>query len=286
MSSHRKLFLLILATMLFLASLPSAAGEIRPELFNARALALGGAVRAIPSTVMAARMNPAALSPIRGFYGGFSYEGQDRDVGGFDAVQVTLVDNATSNFAGAIQYTRSTSDYQLEDLGISIAGGKSNHFGATLRYIHGRDSNLDSWESALVGDLGFLAERHGGLKIAVTGHDLFADQLGFLSPRIALGLAYPIFPRWNLSTDFVRHTEESMSDGQDYHVGLEWTPSGSSFALRFGQMWEGLTDEDATSIGFGWKSEEGWVFGYAVQKVRQISGFDNLRHCFSVQAAM
>ncbi len=138
----------------------------------------------------------------------------------------------------------------------------------------------------MVGDLGILFERSSGLKIAVVGHDLFASELAFLDPRIALGFAYSPSNNWTLSTDIVRHTDESMGDGQDYHVGFEWMPKGSGLALRIGHMWEGLTDTDAFSAGIGWKSADGLVFSYAAQKVRQVSGTGNLLHAFSVQAAL
>jgi hypothetical protein len=284
MANHRKLFLSAALALLFPAL--TTAAEIHPELFNARALALGGAIRAVPSSVMAARINPAALGPIRGFFGGLSYEGQSREENGFDAIQVTLVDNQTSNFAGAIQYSRRVSDFQLEDLSLSIAGGQANYFGGTLRYIHGRNSGGESWESAVVGDLGVLAERPGGLRIAVTGQDLFASKLDFLDPRAALGLSFNLSSVWLFSADFVRHLERDVEEGQDLHMGLEWSPRGSGFAFRLGYMYEGLEENRSYATGIGWKNEEGLVFGYAVMIPEDDATRSAAIHAFSVQAAL
>ncbi len=284
MSKQSKLFLYGLLAL----AIPSlaAAGQSYAEQFNARSLALGGAIRAIPASVMAARVNPAALCPIRGFFGGVSYEGQDRSGDGFDALQVTLVDNQTSAFAGAIQYSRRASADQIEDISVSLAGGKTNFFGASLRYIHGRDASSASWESAVVGDIGILAERPGGLRFAVTGQDLFASKLDFLEPRAALGVSYNLSSVWMLSADFVRNLDRAIEDGQDLHIGLEWSPRGSGFAFRAGYMYEGLSEERFYSAGIGWTNADGLVFGYAFQVPEDDRDREKIIHAFSVQAAL
>lgn len=284
MSKQSKLFLFGFLSL----ALPSLAlaDQFYAELFNARSLALGGAVRAIPASVMAARVNPAALCPIKGFFGGVSYEGQDRSGDGFDALQVTLVDNQTSAFAGAIQYSRRVADTQLEDVSISLAGGTKNFFGASLRYIHGRESSSDKWESALTGDIGILAERPGGLRIAVTGQDLFASQLDFLEPRAALGLSYNLSSVWMISGDFVRNLERDVDKGQDLHLGLEWSPRGSGFAFRAGYRYEGFDGDRFYSAGIGWTNAEGLVFGYALQLPQDDRGREHIVHALSVQAGL
>ena len=61
--------------------------QLLPEIIDARAMALGGAARSLPATAMAARMNPAALAPMRGFWTGVSYLTRNEPV--LDALRVT-----------------------------------------------------------------------------------------------------------------------------------------------------------------------------------------------------
>jgi len=272
---------LVLSALLLAPTIPALAVEITPETFDARAMALGGAARSLPAVGMSARMNPAAISPIRGFYGGATYLTQNEDI--LDALRVTVVDNESSPIAGALQYNRMVAHHQeSEDVGLTLAtGAKGQWWGATVRYVHARDNPDDDWDGAFVGDAGILLKRPGNLRIALVGHDLFASTVDFLETRLALGIS-AAWDAFTLSADVVRHIERSMDDGQDLMVGIEFAPKSSKWSLRMGQVWEGESADDAFSAGFGWSLDTLEV-GYAWRKSRQDPG--PTTHVFTIRGA-
>ena len=148
-----KTFFIILICLL--VSSPSWSSDPLPEMVNARAMAMGGAVTSLSGKTMSARANPAGLAVERGYFVGASY--LNRDTNQFDAVTVTLVDNQTATIAGALQYTRLITKYETEEVGLSFAGGaRSTFWGFTTRFVHGRESDDDDWDNAIVGDVGLL----------------------------------------------------------------------------------------------------------------------------------
>lgn len=272
----------VLAAVLIFGAAPAGAVvdlAQRPELYDARALALGGAGRSLSPSPTAGRMNPAAIAGIRGFYGGATYLTRDEET--LDALRVTVVDNSSSPVAGALMYSRMVAGRELEDIGLVLAAGANNQWwGATTRYVHGRDSSSDEWDGAFVGDIGVLVQREW-LRIAVVGHDLFASTLDFLETRLALGLSTDFYG-FTLAGDYVRHLDTDLDHGQDTHVGVEYTPKGSKWSLRAGQVWEGATDEDAFTWGIGWTYKT-LELGYGWMKTRQEPG--PTVHVFSVRGS-
>jgi hypothetical protein len=87
-----------------------------PGLFDARSLAMGGALRSLADRGAAARLNPAGLSPRRGFFAQASYATREKEP--VDAVLITLVDNITSPMGGALQYVRIHGEVEREDVGL------------------------------------------------------------------------------------------------------------------------------------------------------------------------
>lgn len=284
MKPSMKHFFLPLAAIA-LASVAGAAQAFdpMPEMIDARSLALAGAVTSLPSVTSAARANPAALAPIRGFYGGISYV--TRRDNQFDALAVTVVDNSSSPIAGALQYYRSVSDQETEDIGLSMASGSSSQFwGATARYVHGRNQRDDGWDGAFVADAGVLLLRESGLSIGIAARDLFATTFDVLSPRAALGVSYNNIARGTVlvTADFTRYFDREFSQGHRFGIGLEWTPLQSYFVARAGELWDAASDTDAFSLGVGWR-REGMEAGYAFQQNRQDAS--ERLHLFTVSAS-
>jgi len=271
--------LLLFAALL--VTVPVWAATPRPEILDARALAMGGALRTLSGPVAAARMNPAALGAVRGFFAGTSYATRRADA--CDALSFTLVDNVTSPLGGALQYLRLQSREEREDMSLSLAGGKSGiWWGFTIRYVHGRQRNEAEWHDVFTGDLGLLFQRPGGLRIAVVGHDLMQTPLDFLDRRVALAVSKDALWGWAVEADVVRNLDQDFGNGLDFHVGAEYAVGGTPWKLRLGQFWRGDTAEDYASAGVGW-SWENIALAYAVQKTRQEAG--EFLHAFSIDGS-
>jgi len=270
----RRLFLV--AVLLSIG--PAWAATPRPDSLDARALAMGGALRTLAGPVAAARMNPAALGTVRGFFAGSSYA--TRRANTFDAFSFTLVDNVTSPLGGALQYLRLQGKEEREDMSLSLAAGKNGlWWGFTLRYVHGRQEDEAEWHDVFTGDVGVLFQRPGGVRIAVVGHDLAETSLDFLERRIAVAASMDALWGWAVEADVVRDLDEDFSSGVDLHLGAEYTVGQTPWRLRLGQFWRGDTGTDYASAGVGW-SWRNVTAGYAVQKTRQSSG--EFLHAFSI----
>jgi hypothetical protein len=262
-------FLAVAALVLGVFSASQAADPL-PETFDARAMALGGAVSALPGNSISVRANPASLSLRRGFYAGVTY--LNRDENQLDAVSLIVVDNSSSQLAGALQYVRAVGDKEAEDFGLTMASTmKGYSWGTTVRYVRARDERFDDWDGAFVSDAGILLQRDSGLRIAVVARDLFSSSLDWLETRAALGVSMEDLFGLDLSADYVRYFDHDFDNGSTVHLGCAWSPVQSPWTLRFGQQWNALTDEDFQSVGFGWTDQQ-FDFGYAFQQNRQDPG--------------
>jgi len=260
----------LLLCLLFFQVQVVRAELLRLEQTDARTLAMGGALRSLAGPVAAARLNPAGVGRIRGFFAGTSYATRNKRP--FDAFSITLVDNVTSPMGGAIQYLRINGPEEREDVMLSLsAGQKGLWWGAAVRYVHGRERNEAGWDDVVSGDVGFLFERPNGAKIAVVGYDLVDSSIDFFEKRIALGVSQPMGKDWILAVDAVRNLEHEFSRGVDLHVGAEKAFASSPFLIRVGQMWDGVSGKDFPSAGIGWWGN-GFNFNYAIRKTRQKAG--------------
>lgn len=257
------------------------AASPRPELLTPRAVAMGGALRALAGPTETARLNPAGLGRERGFFGGAAYANRSADA--FDALSITLVDNITSPMGGAIQYLHLQGEVEREDVSLGLSAGQRGlWWGFTARYVHGRDRGSATWEDVFTGDIGLLFERPTGTRIAVVGYDLIDTSIAFLEKRVALGVGQTGLKGWDVGVDVVRNLERDVSSGVDLHLGAEYRPTGSPWALRLGQMWRGDTGKDYASVGFGW-SRGGFSVAYGLQKARQRA--DEFLHVVGVEGS-
>ncbi len=270
MKMKRKPLLTALAFLFFYPTFSVAAtpaSDPLPELFHPRAMALGGAVSSIPDPIMSVRANPAGIAASRGLYGAVTYITRNKDQ--FDAVSVSVVDNSSSKFAGALQYTRLASDQETEDVGLTFAAGLGGYyFGTTVRYVHGKNAVIDDWDGEFVGDIGMMLFRDSGIGIGIVGKDLFANTIKTLEQRATLGVSYSGLTDFIFAGDFTRYFEDDYKDGNGGSLGIEWAPSQTGLALRIGQMWDGRTDEDYPSVGFGWDNQK-FEIEYAYRITRQ-----------------
>ncbi len=274
-------FALLAALLLTWPAVSAGAAAPRPELLDARSIAMGGALRSLAGPLEAPRVNPAALGAVRGFFGGISYATRYRNA--LDAFSLTVVDNVTSPMGGALQYLRLNGAQEREDVSLSLAAGKRGlWWGFTVRYVHGRSDDTAQWEDVFTGDLGVLFDRPGNLRIAVVGQDLADTTLDFLERRIAFGVSKGGLWGWTLAGDAVRTLERDFSRGTDLHLGAEYTLADTPWRFRVGQLWGGDTGKDYASAGVGW----GWsnvTVGYGVQRARQDPG--ELLHVFSIEGS-
>ena len=173
----RKRALPLLIVLFMAGTSPGAVTD--PGLLDARTLAMGGALRSLAELGAAARLNPAALSPRRGFFAEASYA--TRAESALDAAQFTIVDNITSPMGGAIQYLRLQGRTEREDVSLSLSAGEEGlWWGFTGRYVHARDKGTADWDDAVTFDVGFLFSRPHGIRIAAVGYDLLDTSSQFL----------------------------------------------------------------------------------------------------------
>ncbi len=251
------------------------------EFLDARALSMGGAVRTLADPTAAALLNPAALGPVRGFFGGTTYATRRDEA--FDGLALTLVDNVTSPMGGSLQYLRLRGAEEREDLSLSLASGKRGlWWGFTVRYVQGRNPDGSAWAEEFNADLGFLFERPGNVRVAVVGSNLLDTSLDHLPRKVALAASRTGLGRWTVAADLVRNLEHEVSRGLDLHLGAEYA-AGRAWTLRVGQLWRGDTGKDYASLGVGWAHKDALRFGYGLQRARQEAG--ELLHVLSLEGS-
>jgi len=224
-----------------------------PESFNARAMAMGGAVTSLAGKTVTARANPASIAPERGYFAGATY--LTRQVDQLDAIGVNIVDNNTAPIAGAFNYLRVVTTGESEEVGLSLAAGTGGYYwGATGRFAHTRKDRKADWDSAFVGDVGMLIVRDSGLRLGLVGRDLFTSYKP-LEGRVAFGVSYDFELGLTASTDYVRYLDRGAADGTTYHFGLEWTPGQTPWTMRAGYMNDRVNREKHLSGGLGWSNQ-------------------------------
>lgn len=135
--------------------------------------------------------------------------------------------------------------------------------------MHARDRDAAEWSKLFTGDVGFLIERPGGLRIAAVGYDLFDTTSEFLERRIALAASKTWEKEWTVAVDVVRNWDKDFSQGLDLHVGAEYRQPGSRWIFRGGEFWEGSSGKDYTSLGASWSLPGSFDLGYGVRGSRQ-----------------
>lgn len=271
----------LLLCLLLFSTARVEAEIVRLEQTDARALAMGGALRSLADPIASTRINPAGVGRTRGFFSGASYSTRSKDP--FDVISITLVDNVTSPLGGALQYVRMNGPEEREDVTLSLSSGnKGLWWGTSIRYVHARDRSEAVWNDVVTGDVGFLFERPGGARIAVVGYDLIDSSIDFFDKRIALGLSQPMGKKWTFAADVVRNLENDFNRGLDLHLGAEKQFSRAPLLLRFGQMWDGVSGKDFPSAGVGWMGKD-FSLNYGVRKTRQEAG--EFHHIISVEGA-
>lgn len=232
----------------------ATAADPSPETYNARALALGGAVTSVPGKLMSARANPAGLAPVRGFFGGASY--LTRSVNQLDGISVTLIDNISAPIAGAVNYLRVVTEGESEEVALSLATGVSDfYWGLSARFAHTRKTRTDDWENTFVGDAGLLIIRDSGFTFGLAARDLFDASYEGLRRRVAGGISYTFEEGVMLAADYVRYFDFGISDGSTVHVGAEWKPNQTPWSIRAGMLKDNMTDETYFSCGLGWSNK-------------------------------
>lgn len=260
-SAVKTLFALLAA--LALPMVANAADPL-PEMYNARALALGGAVASIPGKTMSARANPAALVPQRGYWASATY--LNRNDNQLDAVGVTVVDNSSSPIAGAFNYLRVVSEGENEEAALSLAAGAEGiYYGATGRFVHTRTNRNADWESTFLGDIGMLLLSDSGFALGLVGRDLLDSSYEVLERRVAAGISSHFENGLLISIDCVRFVDREVKKGATTHFGIEWRPDQTNWALRGGYMFDAMSNDEYYSTGLGWTNQR-IEFAYAFRQ--------------------
>lgn len=254
------------AALIAALSGPAIAADPSPELYNARAMALGGAVTSVPGKIMSARANPAALAPVRGFFGGASY--LTRSVNQLDGIAVTLIDNISAPIAGAVNYLRVVTEGESEEVALSLATGVSDYYwGMSARFAHTRKTRTADWENTFVGDVGLLTIRDSGFTFGLAARDLFDTSYEGLRRRVAGGMSYSTEFGLLIAADYVRYFDYSVSEGSTVHAGIEWKPNQTPWSIRAGSLWDNITNENYLSMGLGWSNKSFEIdYAYRVNK--------------------
>lgn len=250
--------------------LASVAADPAPEMYNARALAIGGAVTSVVGKTMSARANPAALVPEKGYFASATY--LTRSENQLDAVAVTVVDNNTAPIAGAFNYLRVVTEGENEEAGLSLAAGSDGaYWGMTGRFAHTRSNRTADWESTFQGDVGLLLLSEEGFAFGLVGRDLLDSSYDALERRIACGVSTWFDFGLLVSADFVRYADRATRKGYTAHYGLEWKPGQTPWAIRGGYMNDAINREEFFSAGLGWTNQR-IEFDYAYRRNFEVPG--------------
>ncbi len=248
------------------ACAPVHASDPSPEMYNARAMALGGAVTSVPGKIMSARANPAALAPIKGFYGGATY--LTRNENQLDGIAVTLIDNVSAPITGALNYERTVTDGESEEVALSLASGMNGYYwGVSGRFAHTRKTRLADWDNTFLGDAGLLIMRDSGFSFGLAARDFFDSNYQALKRRVAGGLSYSLDSGLLLSADYVRYFDLDEKRGATIHTGIEWKPNQTPWSFRVGGLFDRITRETYFSLGAGW-SNQAFEIDYAYRANR------------------
>jgi hypothetical protein len=257
-----KLTLALLAFLpLLLASRPAAGGE---ELQGARALGMGGALRAAAASEAGIYLNPAGL-PLTKAYSVqalFDFRPQDNTT----AVGVAITDsvtnragvaaglyytflNAEPKFAldssvGSLGYTR-----RGHEAGLALAYPLADRFilGVTNKYVYlnstNEAGNLPGARShGYTLDVGAVLRLSDAINFAVVGQNVVPMKTWETPPTLGLGLALAALQALVLDVDLVvrwldYRDDQKMRTLVNFKAGGEYFV-GNKFPLRLGYSWD------------------------------------------------
>jgi hypothetical protein len=254
MRSARALAALAVALGLALDAAPAGAFE---EMQGARAIAMGGALRAAAAASAAPYLNPAALSLLRAYVVEAAYELRAQDT--TSIVGASITDSATSRVGvaaglyytflngepklGTVEYTR-----RGHEVGLAMSYPLADRLllGVTNKYFY---QDTTAGDSPLPGarnhgytvDVGLLLRATDSICLTAVGQNLVDEKSWEAPPTLAFGLAFGAASVFMLDFDgvirWLEYPGRATQPVGSYHVGAEYF-FGGAFPLRLGYSYD------------------------------------------------
>lgn len=228
------------------------------DLTNARALALGGAFRALGGTAEVIVGNPAAVTlfPLYRVEVGGAWDFGSKDAFG----SVMVLDGQARPIAGGIAYqivstgkgaARRTG--HLSTLALSYALGPNFNLGTSTRYLVMSGAAA---ANAVTADVGVMARVGEGVHLGVGGHNLIDTRNPELA-RYFTGSAALLLGGFNLAGD-LKADFAGPETALGFSVGGEYV-LGQIFPIRVGYRQDARDGLQAISGGLGFFSGSGGI---------------------------
>ena len=257
------------------------------DLVGSRSLAMGGGLRAAPSSEAAVLLNPAGMSLSRAFQlnGLYQYRGSDSA----NMVNVSIVDSITAAVAAGLYYSYiHTTPQQTLDLGndqtfdlketrtthevglaLSYPMGSAFHLGLTTKYVRqaveqpeGTPAEAKSeGVQGLTLDVGGILQPLSFLNLAVTGHNLIPVDSKIYPRLLGMGASFSLGTTFVAAFDTVLNFTSAEKIKPSFHGGGELFLA-NAYALRGGAMHDTLRKATYATVGLGLvSSKAGLEFG-------------------------
>lgn len=278
----RDSFAVLLATLLGSAGLAHA--DVTDPFFGARAVAMGGAHRALGTSNDTILLNPAGMSLLRRYSVDVDYGFEGRD--SLSRIHVSALDSKTGPVAASMAYTYVRDEggpvganlHQFASA-TSYALNPSVALGFNLKHARGDYTPRDAEKrevSMFTSDLGLLMTLGEGVRAGATYHNFVrADAAGLARPSVGVGLAWG-WDQLSLAGDLDIDLRASQRGELSYFAGAEYFVGGQ-FPLRAGYAARRYEDtsgasafENLVSGGAGWIQQGGALeVGYQQSLTRQ-----------------
>lgn len=260
----------------FWALLGGTSAAAAQDLYGSRSLAMGGTLRAAPSSDAAVLLNPAGMSLTRAFQINGTYQWRASDSASM--MNVSVVDSITTKVAAGLFYsfTRGTPSRTLalgagktfdldqtittHEVGLAVSYPIANmiHLGVTNRYARlgidqpegTPDAFKDGGGQGYTMDIGAVLTLIPSLNIAITGQNLVAIHPQYFPRLMGLGVSYTLGTTFLAEFDSVLNFSSADSVKASFHGGGELF-LGSTYALRAGVAHDLLREATYVTGGLG-----------------------------------
>ena len=297
-SRYRSAWLLLLGAAPFVVAFPSLS-HAREEVFGARGLAMGQALRAVAQSNDGFYFNPATLilAPRAGLDLAYQFNLDAK----LNAGNVSLVDNDEKPVPGGFAYTFVDSRFYVDTLDengspVRLERRRTGHdvrfgmaypvmpslaIGVNLRYLK-FDIEETKGVNAVTGDVGVLFHPAGGFALAIVGHNVIDIGSPEAPIKLGIGAGYTFERLLTLSFDWVVDLKSAPDPAHEFHVGLEFIVA-NLIALRGGFFDDRVFNQRHFSFGAAYTGGPESRFGFSFAMQQEIGHAANRSFNFQIR---
>jgi hypothetical protein len=265
-----------LATVLMVGLLGNVPAAAALDLQGTRSTAMGGTLRAAPSSETALLLNPAGMSLSRAYVLSGLYQYRASDAASF--VNASVVDSATKKLAAGLYYSfvyASPSrtlynvpggSFTLEEtlktheagLALSYPLASMLHLGVGVKYVNVAveqpegtpETAADDGASGVSMDMGAILVPFPSLHLAVTYSNAIPLDHETYPRLLGMGISYGLGTRLLAEFDTVLDFDRGDGVKASYHGGGEFVLA-QRYGVRAGAMHDTLRDATYVTCGLG-----------------------------------